>query len=253
MRLFIASTPNTAREAAKYGKPLAHFAYRIGINSQLLRQNLLLQTQGGLLALSDRESPPVDDPAALSQAVLRECGRRSYTGVLLDFEGPTRTDLKTFADQLSQMLPSRRTLYVPEAYTGKNRLTLINTAVSGGTYAERLQAAVARYGGPRQIALDVQRLRMDFTLPAPSGEGQFLSAEAFQKLMHQVSPSTFFSQELCTHYFTYPQKQTAHFVLYDDANSLRQKLQIGAGMGIPAAFLQWPEISDLAPSLFGQT
>lgn len=253
MKLFIASAPNTAQEAGTHGKPLANLAYRIGEGSHLLRQNLLLQTQGGLLAISDRNAPPVDDPAALSQAVLRECGRRSYTGVLLDFEASPRSDLRAFADQLSQLLPqSRRTLYVPEAYTGKGRITLINTAISGGTYTERLQESAASYGGPQQVALDVQRLQMDFSLPAPTGEGKPLSKEELQTLMEQKSPSSFFSPELCAHYFTYTESQTAHFVLYDDAASLRRKLRIGAQLGFSAAFFQWPEISDLASSLFEQ-
>lgn len=253
MQLFITAAPNEMQQAAAYGRPLAHMAYRIGEDSTLLRQNLLLQTRGGLLGISDRNAPTVKDPVALSQAVLRECGRRSYTGVLLDFESIGRPDLSAFANHLSQaLLPSRRTLFVPEAYAGNNRIVLINTAISGGTFIECLREAGARYGGPSQIALDLQRLQMDFTLPSHSGEGRPLSNEDFQSLVKQWSPATFFSQELCAQYFTYSVEDVAHFVLFDNTGSMRQKIRIGTGLGFAAAFFQWPEITDLAPSLFGR-
>ncbi len=37
-----------------------------------------------LLVLSDRAAPPIDRPATLTEAVLRECARRSYGGIVLD-------------------------------------------------------------------------------------------------------------------------------------------------------------------------
>lgn len=248
MQLFICATPGQETQAVHCGKPLAHMAYRIGPDSTLLRQNLLLQSKGGLLAVSDENAPMVDDPNALCDAVLRECGRRSYLGVLLDFEAPPRPDLREFVHQLSETLSTRRkSLFVPEAYAGSKRIVLLNTAISGGSFTEYLRESASKYS---QIALDIQRLQMDFTLPAPSGEGNALSFDAFQALMSQQSPATFFSQELCARYFTYTVGETAHFVLYDNAASLRQKLRIGSSMGFSSAFFQWPEISDLADTLF---
>ena len=136
MQLYLAITPGEAREAAQYGRTLAHVAYRIGPGSTLLRQNLNLQTQGGLLSVSDREAPPIGDPDALCAAVLRECGRRSYTGALLDFEEPPRQDRLEFARRLGQTLAAgRRTLYLPERYAqaaGNSAVVLVCTAISGG-------------------------------------------------------------------------------------------------------------------------
>ena len=117
MQTFLAVTPGEEQAAARFRRPLAHVAYRIGTESVLLRRNLLLQTRGGLLSVSDRDAPPIDDPGALCAAVLRECSRRSYQGVLLDFEEPPRPDRQAFLRQLEEALaPIRRTLYVPEAY-----------------------------------------------------------------------------------------------------------------------------------------
>ena len=69
--------------------------------------------------------------------------------------------------------------------------------------------------------------------------------------MERESPAVFFSQDLCARYFTYNRNGEAHFVLFDDADTLNQKLRLGAGMGFYAAFFMWPEVRDIAPRLFG--
>ena len=59
----------------------------------------------------------------------------------------------------------------------------------------------------------------------------------------------FFSQELCARYFTYTRGGEFHFVLFDDAETLNQKLKLGASMGFSAAFLMWPEVRDIMGKL----
>lgn len=253
MQVYLAVTPDQAREASSYNRTPAHVAYRIGPGSTLLRQNLLLQTKGGLLSVSDREAPFIEDPEALCAAVLRECGRRNYAGAVLDFEEPPRRDRLAFAERLGQVLSSgRRTLYLPERYAAatQHAVVLVCTAVSGGNFTEYLQETARKYGGANRLALDVQRLRMDFRLPARTGEGDPLSAEAFGRLLERKAPSIFFSQDLCARYFTYMSNGEAHFVLFDDADTLNQKLKVGAGLGFSAAFFMWPEVQDIAPALF---
>lgn len=253
MQIYLAAAPEAAQEAAGHCRNLAHVAYRIGPGSALLRQSLLLQTKGGLLSISDHEAPFIDSPESLRDAVLRECGRRSYGGVLLDFEEAPRRDRTAFVSALAPALSaSRRTLYLPEAYAGAapGGTVLLCTAVSGGSFSQYLQEAVAQAGGAGHLALDVQRLRMDFRLPARSGAGEPLSGEALEALMEQERPAVFFSQDLCARYFTYHRDGGTHFVLFDDADTLNQKLRLGAGMGFAAAFLMWPEVRDIAPRLF---
>lgn len=250
MQIYLAVTPGEYQSAAKYSRLFAHVAYRIGPESQLLRQSLLLQTRGGLLALGDRDAPPISAPEALCAGILRECARRSYTGVLLDFEARPTDDRKVFAGMLAQHLrKTRRTLYVPESCAVPGAVPLICTALSGGSFPQRLQEAARQLGGAELLGLDVQRLRMDFTLPAKSGEGRPLSEEEFRSLVEKESPAVFFSQELCARYFTYMQGQETHFVLFDDESTLRQKLKTGEAMGFSTAFFMWPEIRDIAPKL----
>lgn len=254
MQIYLAVTPGELQEASRYCRSFAHVAYRLGEDSTLLRQSLLLQTRGGLLSISDRDAPYIGDAEKLCAAVQRECGRRGFTGVLLDFESAPTRDRLDFAEALSQTFAaSRRTLYIPESYarrTGSSAVPLICTALSGGSFRERLQAAADQYGGAARLALDVQRLRMDFLLPSQTGEGRPLSMEEFQRLVAEREPAVFFSPDLCARYFTYTQSGETHFILFDDAGTLQQKLRTGTQMGFSAAFLMFPEVRDLLPKLF---
>lgn len=252
MRVYLAVTPAELPEAAPYCRGFAHVAYRIGEGSNLLRQSLLLQTRGGLLAVCDREAPLIGEPEKLCAAMLRECGRREYSGVLLDFEEPPRRDRLAFAEKLGRALSAgKQTLYVPESYAqAAPAIVLVCTALSGGTLTERLQEAAAHWGGAGRLALDVQRLRMDFRLPARTGEGRPLSQTEFQTLLDREHPAVFFSQDLCARYFTYTREGETHFVLFDDADTLIQKINTGTEMGFSAAFLMYPEVRDLLPRLF---
>lgn len=252
MQVYLAVTPGQLQEAARHCRNLAHVAYRVGEGSVLLRQSVLHQARGGLLAVTDQEAPPIDDPEKLSAAAVRECGRRGYTGVLLDFQSRS-PDRLAFARQLAAVLAqTRRTLYVPEEYgpAVPGAVALICTALSGGDFAQRLREAASAAGGAGKLALDVQRLRMDFTLPARTGEGRPLTAEEFQALTEREDPAVFFSQELCARYFTYTHEGQTHFVLFDDAGTIRKKLQTGTALGYAAAFLMFPEVRDLLDDLF---
>lgn len=250
MQIYLAVTPAEAQEAARFRCSLAHVAYCIGPDSTLLRQNLLLQTRGGLLSVTDRDAPFIASPEQLAAAALRECGRRGYGGVLLDFEQPPAPDRLAFVQALVKRL-APRPLYVPEGYASvPGAVSLVCTALSGGSFVQYLQETAAARGGPGTLALDVQRLRMDFPLPARSGEGSPLSQQEFQALLDRESPAVFFSQDLCARYFTYTREGETHFVLFDDAETLQQKLRAGSAMGFSAAFLMYPEVRDLLPRLF---
>ena len=109
---------------------------------------------------------------------------------------------------------------------------------------------VARYGGGRNVVFDLQRLRMDFRLPARSGQGEPLTQAALDALLKERQPAVFFSKDLFARYFTYAKNGEAHFILFDDADTLRQKLRLGRQLGVAAAFFQWPEVCDIADSLF---
>ncbi|MBE6995574.1 MAG: hypothetical protein E7429_02415 [Ruminococcaceae bacterium] len=242
--------------ARQHCPSLACAAYHIGAGSSLLRQNALLTVPpGGVLCVSDQNAPFIDDPDTLCAAAVRECSRRAYDGVLLNFTQPPTQDRLTFAARLARILRSeQRRLYLPESYgvSIPDAAILLDTALSGGSLTEHLQEAAARWGTHR-LALDVSRVRMQFPLPCPSGVGTSLSEEVFQALMAQEAPAVFFSPELCARYFTYVSSGATRFVLFDDADTLKEKLRLGQQFGISAAFFRWAEIADLADALFPQT
>jgi len=247
LRFILAAAPAETQAASRHCRTLAHVAYRIGPDSTLLRQNAL-RVKGGVLSISDREALPVDAPANFCAAVVRECGRQDYSGVLLDFEEPPRQDRLALIQALAQTLSKNgKTLYLPEEYaqTGSNAVVLVCTALSGGNFTQRLRDA--KTAGCQ--GLDVQRLRMEFILPAPSGEGAPLSEEELRLLMEREQPTVFFSRDLCARYFTYARDGRVHFVLFDDAETLNRKVQIGASLGFTTAFFMWPEVRDIAGKL----
>ena len=247
MQFILAATPAEAPEAAKYCRTLAHVAYRIGPDSTLLRQNSL-RGRSGFLSVSDREAPHIEHPEALCAAVMRECGRRGFSGAVLDFEEAPRQDRLAFVRLLeNHMQKEHRRIFLPESYAAaaQKSSVLICTALSGGNITQRLRDA--RTAGC--TALDVQRLRMDFSLPASSGEGTPLSGEELQKLISQEQPAVFFSPDLCARYFTYARDGRVHFVLFDDAETLNRKVRIGASLGFSTALFMWPEVKDIVDSL----
>lgn len=250
MQTFLAVTPEEETAAASHTRAIAHVAYRIGSGSTLLRRNLPAQARGGLLSISDRGAPLISDSAALCAAVVRECSRRSCGGVVLDFEEPPTQDRRAFVRRLVRQLSSvRRSLYVPAAYgdDAPEAVMLLCSAVSGGSFQEYLQSNATKRGAGR-LALDAERLRMDFRLPCPSGQGRPLESREFRRLTER-SPTVFFSPDLCARYFTYTENGQTHFVLFDDAETLNRKVRIAASMGFAAAFFMWPEVEDIAEKI----
>lgn len=244
------ATPTQQRALGRLRPPLAHMAYRIGQDSALLRKNLPIKRQEGLLVISDGQAPHIDQSSTLCDAVMREMGRHNYQGVLLDFEQTPTPDRQSFALALSHLLHShKKTLYLPPCYHCPQATVLIDTAISGGSFHQYLQESKQRYGA---IALDLQRLQMDFLLPAPHGIGTPLSHDGFLALRQRHGGNSFFSQELCTRYFTYQDQGETHFVLYDDGETMVQKMRIGASLGVQVGICVYQEVEDLLGVLFGK-
>ena len=251
MQLYLAVTPDKLREAARYTDRLAHVAYRIGRDGRLARRDLLARTRGGLMVLGDRDCGPILDPAALCRDVWRECGNRGYGGVFADLEQPVSADRTAFLENLGRILARNgRSLFVPESYGARvpEASVLICTALSGGNLQQRLEEGARQFGRGR-VALDLQRLRMSFPLPCPTGEGEPLDREKLAEMMGRKQQSVFYSHDLCAKYFTFTDVEESRFVLFDDADTLRRKLRMGQDLGFTAGFLMYPEVEDILPEL----
>ena len=254
MQIYLAVTPDKQRRAAGFTDRLAHVAYQVGREGHLTRQALLARTFGGLMVLGDREWGAVRDISQLCREVWRECGNRNYGGVVADFEHAPTPDRTAFLDALGRVLArNRKHLFVPEDYGGQvpSAQVLICTAISGGTLRQRLKEAGQTFG-QRRLALDLQRLRMSFPLPCPSGEGSPLADGELEELMGRREPSVFYSGDLCAKYFTTALEGESRFVLFDDAGTLRRKMQLGQELGLTTGLVMYPEVEDILPELFGR-
>lgn len=250
MLLYLAAAPARLNRARQFTDRLAHAAYRIGENSRLSASSLPQQVRGGLMLLSDLSAPAVSHPDVLCRDILQECSRRSFSGVVLDFEAAPTADRIRLVRTLDEMLPRQnRALFVPEVWgTYVHRAgVLICTGLSGGSLRLRLDQAKARFS-PRPLALDCQRLAMDFLLPSPNGEGLPLSIDQLRQL--RQGRAVYFSEDLCARYFTCSRGKKTHFILFDDADTIRRKLCLAESLGYAAAFVMLPEIDDLLCELF---
>ena len=186
------------------------------------------------------------------QEVVRECAARNFSGVVCDFESGHLPPLEETVAQLGRECARRNWAFlVPEHYAScsPHAQVMISSALSGGSLELRLEEAAERYGRGR-VVLALQRVAEDFFLPSPTGQGMPLTREELRQRLEERAPSVFFSSELCAHYFTYMSRQNgAHFVLFDDAGSIRKKLQVARNLGISSAVLAYPQVDDLLPEL----
>lgn len=252
INLILSAPPADVRAASHFGLPVAHMAYRIGNGPHLFRANLPISARGGLMVIDSVGFDGRGDAAAFCQEVLRECTARGFDGIVCDFEARPTPALGTIIRTLGEQAARRGwPLYIPEAYaeySGKARI-LISSALSGGSLRQRLLDAAEQHGVQR-LALGLERVAEDFFLPSPTGQGTPLTREELRQRMEEQAPSVFFSAELCSHYFTYMSRRSgAHFILFDDAGSIRKKLQIAHSLGIRYALAAYPQVDDLLPEL----
>ena len=76
-----------------------------------------------------------------------------------------------------------------------------------------------------------------------------LSAAARTALLAETGAQVFFSRELCARYFTYTDREGgAHFVLFDDGETLAAKLAQLSGCGVQTVFALYPDVQALSRS-----
>ena len=202
------------------------------------------------MVLSDGDGCPLPDIPKLCTLVWQECAARGFGAVVADFEQPLNGERCSFLRALCAVLRKNgRRLYVPETYgcEVQHAMVLICTAVSGGTLRRRLEEARREFGD--RVALDLQRLRMEFPMPCPGGEGCALERTALEELLLD-KPTVFFSEDLCAKYFIRVCGCEPRFVMFDDAYTLRHKLHLARDMGITAAFAMYPEVEDILDELW---
>lgn len=251
--LILTTPPDRLAQARQTGLTLGHMAYRVGRGPHLFRSGNPIPLRGGLMVLEARGFDGRGEPGTLCQEILRECAARGFSGVICSFEGRPIPLLERVITLLDDLLPRKKlSLHVPEVYgpCTHNAGVLISSALSGGSLVQRLEEAALRFGGPERLTLAVERVAEDFFLPSPNGSGSPLSREDLARQLQERAPSVFFSNDLCARYFTYMSRENgAHFVLFDDAVSIRKKLQVAHRLGVRRGVLCLPQVDDLIDRL----
>ena len=246
MKLYLAVPPEAAEEAGKSGFPLAWMGARSDKSGRLfLREGM--KPKGEILAADIRAFHQPENAAALAGTLMTQMRAYGFRGILLETEKRENPAAKALGRLLAAGLCGN-----PVYITGENAVPgtygLTESAVTGGTLEGHLRAAMQRCGGEK-TALDVQRLRREFVLPAKNGNGRDLTGEELRQRLTRLRPAVHYSRELCAQYFPWNRGRETLFVLFDDAASLRRKLHLASGLGIGCAFLFWPEVKDLLPEL----
>ena len=235
------------------GRPVTacHLAYRMGEGPHLLAAGLPAALRGGLMAVTG----PVlagGQAAPFLREVAGECRARGFSGAVFDPEGGPTPFFSQLLGELEDSLAAQDlALYVPEEHAQSVRRAgvLISTALSGGSLELRLRAAAERFGRERTVAA-LQRASEDFALPALNGSGRALSPGELERLRAERGQAVFFSPELCARYFTYMDGEGgAHFVLFDDAETMARKAETARRAGLGQLAAAWPEIRDGAAQL----
>jgi hypothetical protein len=245
-KIIIATPPENAHTVENSGIA-AHMSYRIGHGFRLYRSRRASDIRGGFMVLDTGGFTGGGPLASLTADVIGECVKRAFTGIVINAGGSTSPSQISLSASLAKAAEKHGLAYfVPEALaeTGTHTIVRISAAISGGTLKRRLSDAIEKYGADR-MAVEVERILMDFTLPTLSGVGGELSNDEFRRLIDRYNPKSFFSSDLMVNYFTYHDNQGTHVVLHDNAESLRRKLAALPDFGIEYAFLFYPRIADI--------
>lgn len=251
---FLAVVPGETVSAGRRGLSLAHLAYRMGRGPHLFRANSPVAPTGGMMVVEDTGLTGEGEAEPFCGEVLRECVLRRFTGIFCRFRGEPCPVLAEICQRLERACRDRGwAFYVAEGYGNACQAgVVIPTAISGGSLRERLEAAGARFGYGR-LAVWLDRVAQDFPLPSLTGRGVPLSQKDLAELRREKGGNVFFSHELCAHYFTYMAGEEGHFVLFDDAASLKKKLHSARELGIRTVFLPVGELGDSLEELLDVT
>ena len=244
LRIIAACPPEYVSSASAKRLAIAHMCYRVCRDGRLYMAEGA-EPKGGIMAVDFSEQFQKPAIPYLSEAIIRECLRRSFSGVFLDAPKFSAPDNRAAALAITEKASSIGiTVYISSHSYSKSRglKAVIGTAVSGGTFAGYLSSAVQKYGA-ENLAIEADLIMSDFILPDRSGKGKSLTKDEFKTLYSGYGKNSFFSKELMAYYFTYHANGKTHFVLYETSQSIRAKLSAANKMGISTAFLYYPDFN----------
>ena len=193
-QLYLAAPPESIDAAVQTGCAVAYMIYRIGRGYHLYRAQGTDHIKNGIMFVDTDGYVGGGPQSALVSEIIGECDKKGFSGIVLDTAERSLPQFVSLAARLSSEAEDRGLkIYVPEALanSGGQTVVLLPTALSGGTLADHIGDALARFG-PGRVALEIERVRMDFSLPAVTGTGKDLTEEELRALVERYHPSSFF-------------------------------------------------------------
>ena len=252
IRSFLVTTAEDQKNAAALRMPSCYLFYCIGEGGALQRRGLPASARGGVMGVFDDGTTDWNsvDHARLARDIVSECARRSYGGVLLDFQESAGA-LEAVRRIAPALTAKRLTHFVPLALSqaSEHGKVIVPSDISGGSFADMLRHYTVRFP-PERLCLELVRVCSDFVMPSYTAEGRPLSAGEFRGLLERYRPQSYFSAELCAKYFTYQDdSRQVHFLLHDDPSTAEQKIQAAAAQGYFAAFLLYRDWGPAAADI----
>jgi len=236
IKRFLVTTAQDAETAAAQGLPCAFLIYRIGPGGTLQRAQVSASLRGGIMGIYDGGGLAQAHLPTLLRSIYQEYRRQGFSGMILDIDTPRQ--LLQHIAQLSQQLHQAgipHTVPLAAATAAPDARLLIPSSVSGGSFVQMLQDFSAHFGAAR-LCLDLERSCTDFPMPSHTPDGTPLTPRQFRDILQQHRPNSYFSQPLCSKYFTYRGEDGTHFVLYDDPGTAAQKVRLAQQAGFSAVF-----------------
>ncbi len=194
-----------------------------------------------------RSLPPMPGGAMLLGGVLsarrageiaEECRARDLTAALAGFARASPLEVLRYCDALLRrsVIP----ILTESAWQpGCGGERLLSTAVTSGDLRDRLEKALLE---SPELCLDAERLCRSVPLPGSDGEEAPLSPRDLEGLLRRGARPAFSRELMCKTLRAVIGGQD-RLVLFDDGETLREKLRLAASLGVKRAFLLYPEWS----------
>lgn len=170
--------------------------------------------------------------------IAEECRARDLTAALAGFGDATPLEALRFCDALLRrsVIP----ILTESAWQpGCGGERLLSTAMAAGDLGARLEKAQRE---SPDLCLDVEKLCRAYPLIGESGEGAPLSPRELNALLGRGAKPEFSRELMCKVLHTEFRGEPRR-VLFDDGETLREKLKLAASLGVKRAFLLYPEWS----------
>lgn len=207
--------------------------YKLG-RENLIKHPTTLFIENQILGITDIDFNGVFNMKKLIDDVVFEYQKNKCLGIYLDFHSENSVELVAVLDDLCFRQGFK--LYVPMPYANsvKNSILVFDMAISGGNIKNILE--YTKMQNPN-FAIKISHQCRKFEIPSADTQGELLPypIDTFDK-------NVFFSENLCTNYFTYMKNtETCIFSIFDDEKSLGAKLDVVKSLEINDIFMDFPD------------